>query len=137
MLSKRSIELSIALMIKKRIAGLKYALGLTVLNLIILWRTGAFNSYIWNAAAVIALLGILFPVLIEDMENALYQIIRVTRILLTLLFIGIMHIAIFPLIRLLGLIFGKHFIFPSVDTELPSYFSEKNNDWEGNMKEPF
>lgn len=123
--------------IDERVKGIKYAVGLSVLNALIYWRTGAFNTYVWNIAALLAILGIAAPIILHDLDNALKYLIRLTRIILTVILIAIIHFIIFPLIKLGGLLTVKRFVFPKIRGKAGSYYSARNNEWKKNMHEPF
>lgn len=136
-LSRSILQLKISSRIDNRLRGIKYAFGLSVLNALIYWRFGAFNAYVWNIAALLAILGITAPFILHDLDSALKYLIRLTRIILTVILIAIIHFIVFPLIKLGGLLTGKRFAFPQIRKNTESYYSARNNEWKKNIHEPF
>ena len=111
--------------------GLVMAAGLTVLGLLLLWRSRLAGPYLLAAGALFLLVGLTYPRLLSPLERAWMRLARalsvvMTRVVLTLTF----YLLITP-VGLLMRLFGGHTLGLRFEPERESYWIPVEPDGPG------
>lgn len=93
-----------------------------------------FGTFVF-IAVVNAVLAVIHPVLIRPVTFLLESLIKLIRIIFTVVFIFIMQCIIFALIHFIGALFRRRFMGSRPDAV--SYYAEGDDTWTENISEPY
>ncbi len=124
-LTGRNGKLKILLWIKRRLNILKLVMPLLIISLILFLRHNDIYIYTLIIGLSILMLNIIFPVIGDIVDKILIIIINILRIIITLIFTLIIQGIIFPIIKIISLIFGKRFLILKFKENRETYYINK------------
>ncbi len=125
MLTGRNGKLKILLWIKRRLNILKLVMPLLIISLILFFKHNDVYIYTLIAGLSLLIVNIVFPVIGDIADKILIMIINVFRVIITVIFTLIIQGIIFPIIKIISLIFGKRFLILKFKEKKETYYINK------------